>query len=479
METSKTKKSALGTVFPSEKKIISDPVTGARLIFLTSRSGMGDSKIYHTHNQWTSDLKWLVFRSNRVPGEAMAVNEETGDIVQVTEGGFRGMLLVARKSMKLYFMGADPSCETALFETDLGSLFDDALEGTVKEASRYQRQIGMIPAAMEAKGDMTLDADEEVIHFRVGREEAARHLKTGTKIEPDFGPRSMGRGPGGIASFDMRTGRIETVVATPFQIGHIQANPWVAGEIVFCWETGGKAPQRTWIVRAGEGSYRPLYPEASYEWITHEAIIGKDETALAVLGHRPISETGLIGAGHSIAGMPEIGNSVGPGQEPDWGYCGTREKPTGLAIVNMRTREMYIPAQIGSGSGFWHVHGSSDGRWAVGDDFARNLYLVDRRTGEMKLLTAGHKETAEDHPHPTFSPDGKRIMIQSAMLSDDGRSMNICVIPLEASCVIDELRAYSVSDGDGYGSRGGNRRSKGDNGAVSWPTGSIARSVST
>ena len=31
----------------------------------------------------------------------MAVNETTGDIVQVTEGGFTGMLCVARKSMNI------------------------------------------------------------------------------------------------------------------------------------------------------------------------------------------------------------------------------------------------------------------------------------------------------------------------------------------------------------------------------------------
>ena len=94
----------IGTRFPSERKVIKDPKTGVELVFLTSKSGTGDSKIYQTHNQWTSDGKWVVFRSNRVRGEAMAVNEETGDIVQVTEGGFTGMLCVARHSMNLYIM---------------------------------------------------------------------------------------------------------------------------------------------------------------------------------------------------------------------------------------------------------------------------------------------------------------------------------------------------------------------------------------
>ena len=94
----------IGRRFPSERKVVTDPVTGTELTFLTSTLA-GDSKIYQTHNQWTSDSQWLIFRSDRVKGEAFAVNEKTGDIVQVSEGGYVGMLNVARKSMKLYFMG--------------------------------------------------------------------------------------------------------------------------------------------------------------------------------------------------------------------------------------------------------------------------------------------------------------------------------------------------------------------------------------
>src|SRR6187399_3371843 len=88
----------IGKRFPSERKEVVDPFTGIKLIFLTSTQS-GDSKIYQTHKQWTSDGQWLVFRSNRVRGEAMAVNEKTGDLVQVTEGGYAGMLCLADNSM--------------------------------------------------------------------------------------------------------------------------------------------------------------------------------------------------------------------------------------------------------------------------------------------------------------------------------------------------------------------------------------------
>src|SRR6476620_11759241 len=97
----------IGLRFPYEKKIVKDPVTGTILTFLTSTPA-GDSKIYQTHNQWTSDGQWVIFRSNRVRGEAMAVNEKSGDIVQVTEGGYTGMLNVARKTMRVFFLRNPP-----------------------------------------------------------------------------------------------------------------------------------------------------------------------------------------------------------------------------------------------------------------------------------------------------------------------------------------------------------------------------------
>lgn len=424
--------SPLGTRLPSEKKVITDPVTGVQLAFLTSQQA-GDSKIYQTHAQWTADGEWLVFRSDRIPGEALAVHEVSGEIVQVTEGGYFGMLVVARKGMKLYVM-RDPAspanaqprwgsndADKAIVEIDLGRLLADSRAHRVEGAEAYERLCGMVPGAMGAGGDMALDANEDVIYFRIGQAEAAKHLPEGVEPAENFGPRGMGAGPTGIAAMNLHTGEISIVAVVPFQMGHIQTNPWVSGELVFCWETGGKAPQRMWTVTVG-GEPKPLYPEADDEWVTHEAIITRDEVAFAVMGHRP------------------------PGTVDAWGPSGTRERPTGLGIVNLRTGEMRMAGQTRSGSGLWHVHGSPDGRWAVGDDFERSLYLIDRRTDEMQLLSAGHKPTARDHVHPTFSPDGSKVQIQSAMLSEDDRSMNICIVYLPEAWLARDYREVRRTD---------------------------------
>jgi len=461
MLMSTTTFSQIGTRFPSEKKTVKDPVTGTMLTFLTSKP-LGDSKMYQTHPQWTSDGQWLVFRSNRVRNEAMAVNEKTGDIVQITEGGYTGMICLARKSMKMFVMRYVPSVAKTpvatttpvttpaapqrrgggalqIIEVNLADIFADSKAGKMKPAATYQRVCGVIPAEMNPGSDMALDADEQFVYARVGKEEAAKHMTPGMKIESAFGPRNMGAGPAGLISMNVNTGAIKYIVSVGFQIGHIQVNPWVSGEIVFCWETGGKAPQRTWTVMSDGTGLRPLYPEASYEWITHESVITKDEVAIAIMGHRKISDSYV--AGTTGTDPKGVSNPINPGQEIGWGNSGTREKPTGLGIVNLRTREMRIIAQTPSGSGLWHVNGSADGRWAVGDDFSRSVYLIDRHTGEMIMLTTGHKETAADHTHPSFSADGTKIEIQSAMLSADNKSMNICIVPVPESWL---KRTYST-----------------------------------
>ncbi len=436
----------MGRRFPSERKVIKDPKTGVELVFLTSKSGMGDSKIYQTHNQWTSDGKWVIFRSDRVRGEAMAVNEETGDIVQVTEGGYTGMLCVARKSMNLYHMreARDKKGKCMgmqVIEVNLGRLLADSEAGKLKKKTTYERVCGTIPAEMCSESDMALDGSETFVYFRLDKE-YARNFPIAEPIAENFGPRHMGAGPSGIGKMDLATGKAEPVVAVHFKVGHIQGNPWHPGEVIFCWETGGKAPQRTWMVNADGTGLRPIYRETEHDWVTHEAVISADELVIAIIGHRPIvltpypepkaADAAAQVKADSIAGLESFALSN------DWGPSGTKEYPTGIAVVNMRTRELTLEGQV-DGDNFWHVAGSQDGHWVAGDDFARELWLIDRHTKERILLTAGHKTTARDHVHPTFKPDGTEIEIQSAMLSEDGRSMNICIVRLPQQ-LIDRYR---------------------------------------
>jgi len=415
----------MGRTWPSEKKLVPDPVTGLPLTFLTSSDTYRQSKIYQTHRQWTADGKWLIFRGQRETGsQAFAVNEETGLIVQVTETGFSGMLCASNRTMKLYVLAGGGRAAAAgpqqILEIDLEKLFADVDAKTVKPAANYTRICGTIPATLQVDGNMGLDANDDFLYFRVQGPETAE-LSPGQTLLPGFGPRFK-QSTSGLRSMNLKTGEIKFIVNVGFGIGHVQSNPWMPGEIVFCWETGGKAPQRTWIINADGSGLRPLYPEAPYEWITHEAVIGKDEAVIAILGHRPIA-------------------SATP--QSDWGISGTYEHPTGVGIVNLRTREMRIVGQVpawSKGRSDWHVAGSEDGRWAASDDFSYEVWLYDRHSGEVNLL-AGPQKTGADHIHPTFNREGTKIEIQSALISKDNRSLNICIVPLPKSFL---NRTYSL-----------------------------------
>jgi oligogalacturonide lyase len=400
--------SDVGRRFPSEKRTIVDAQTGVTFTALTT-SPANDAKIYQTHPQWTSDGKYIIFRSNRARGgstQAFAINEVTGEIVQLTDGPGTGTgsLNVARKSNRLYFFRGGRDEPANLIELNLDPLFADSEAGKMKDPATYERLIMKLPNDVREAGGFTLDADERVAYVGVTRLTPEQvQARQQSASQPPGRPPTRPPGepipavPGGIRSIDLQTGAIKTVIDTSFTMGHVQANPWVPGEIIYCNETGGDAPQRMWFVRADGTDNHPLYQETPDEWVTHEVVVDRDHVMFTIMAH-----------------LPRL-----------------RFKPSGIAVINLRNNEMKIVSQVDEGRGFWHCNGSADGRWAVGDNFDGSIYLIDRLTGETTLLSTDHK-MRPDHAHPTFSPDGKRILIQSGLLSN-GASLDLMVIPIPLS----------------------------------------------
>jgi oligogalacturonide lyase len=402
--------SDVGKRYPSEKATYEDPATKLTITRLTT-SPANDAKIYQTHQQWAADGKHIIFRSNRAEGgrtQAFAVNEQTGDIVQLTEGNAdAGNLNVARKSNRLYYFRNSPEGQL-LVELELTPLLADAAAGSVKPPEAYERTVKM-PEGMRVAGGSGLDADENVMYFGLNRDPNAGRgggpgrgagAADGVATRPASRPAgaSVAQHPSALIAMDIHTGTATVAAEIPFTIGHIQGNPWVSGEVLFCHETGGDAPQRMWyatLASGGSWSHKPLYPETPDEWVTHECVIDKDHVSFNIMGH-----------------LPRL-----------------RAKPTGVAVINLRTNDlqMYGPPTT-EARGFWHNNGSPDGKWLAGDTFEGNLYLIDRASGEKMLLTTDHK-MKPDHIHPTFSPDSSRILIQSGHFSD-GQSLDIMTVPV-------------------------------------------------
>lgn len=454
ISTAEAAPSNVGKRYPSEIRIFADPVTGRTIKALTT-SSFSDAKPYQTHPTWTADGQWIIFRSERGGNgsQAFLVNEQSGEIVQLTDDPHANMgsLNLSRKEMKLWYMrggprpparGAQATATPAvpaseipprqLIELNLAALLADSAADAVKNPLTYERVVATLPSDLRDSGGFGVDVDESKAYWGVAwgtpppppapapaaapRTEAdkANFAARGDVDRRNTDPNESreaarkrfevaGRGPGGIRSIDLKTGELKTVIDLDLRMGHVQTSHWTPGEIIYCHETTGDAPQRMWAVMADGSNNRPIYVETADEWVTHETSSGPDEVMFNIMGHLPY----------------------------------LRERPTGVAVVNLRTQEMKILGQVeealpnGTKGGFWHCNGSPDGRLAVADTFLGGIYLIDRKTGTQTLLTTGHK-MRPDHTHPIFSPDSKRVCIQSGMLSD-GKNLNLMVVDVPTS----------------------------------------------
>lgn len=377
----------VGKRYPSEKRIVPDAVTNRPLTLLTS-GAVGDAKIYPTHPQWAKDGINIIFRSGERAGspQIFAVNETTGDIVQLTDGpGVDiGSINMARLSNRVFYLRKGETQE--LKSIDLTALLADSKAGKL-QASGYETSHGVLPTGFINAGGFTLDADEKTAYFGFDQEKAPPR--------PQGGP--VPQVPGGILAMDIATGKTRTVVKSEFRMGHVQANPVKPGEILYCWETGGDAPQRMWIVNADGTGNREVFKESPDDWVTHEQFADADHVIFNLLGHT----------------------------------AKLAQRPTGIMVVNLRTGEVENLGQVpftSKARSFWHNGVTYDGRLAAGDTFNGDLYLIDRSNGERKLLSTGHW-MKPDHLHPSFSADNTRLLVQSGLLTD-GRKLSLIVIPI-------------------------------------------------
>lgn len=409
----------VGRRFPSEMKTVVDRITGRPITFLTSGQ-VSDAKNYPTHPSWAGDGVHIVFRSaNRSPDgpQAFAVNEITGDIIQLTAGPGvgTGSLNLARKSNRLYYMrrsGAPgQSGPSQLIEVDLTPLIADAMAGAVKPEG-YERVVATMPRNHLEAGGFTLDADEKTAYAGFDARRAPPRQQGGPVPQV----------PGGIRAIDLATGAVRTVIQTNFRMGHVQANPFTPGEILYCHETGGDAPQRMWVVRADGTGNRPLFKEGPTDWVTHEQFADADHVIFNLMGHKRDlrrAATGILVVSLRDDTIEHLGQ---------------------LPISAFRKTELRnfpdpnIPQDNSSTGGFWHNAVTYNGAFAVGDDFDGNLTLIDRKTNAQTLLSTGHK-MRPDHAHPSFSPDNGRLLVQSGMLTN-GRTLALALIPVgEANAV--------------------------------------------
>ncbi len=312
-----------------------DAKTGAKVYNLTPNDTQAGI-VYQTHPMWTPGMKYFVYTSAGLP---CALEMATGKSKPLLEKP-------ANWSMQWFSGQIFYQLGSAFYRLDVPSAF----QGTGKSVN-----VAELPEnAPQPSGALSVETSSDTVYSTA-------------VLEPDT--------RWGVIAIDR--GGVRTLASVDFKVGHIQANPFEPGVVMFCWETGGDAPQRTWVVDGKGGPPRPVYKEVNEEWVTHEAWWGRDRVIFTI-----------------------------------WPYDDAHKKlPHGVAWTDLEGGALHVLAQYPA----WHTHGSPDGRWALGDDFDRNLWLIDVATCERRLLTQGHLgKGCKTHPHASFTPDSGAIVLNSS-----------------------------------------------------------------
>ena len=415
-----------GKCTPSERWTYTDAQTGNEITVLTDTL-KNDRFLYQTDPMWTADGKYLLFRSSSrgdgtmvertqpngekkkwKPTQIYFIEMATGKIIQATEGADLGNAFLANRSNKL-FISRNENHQWKLYVMDLDRFFADVEHDKVGKPAKYEKLIGIFPVEMGRPGGYAVDCMDDYAYITVEREgteeEKERMMKNAflpetnqpVKIKPTLC---------GIRKMNLQTGEVTKVIDTEFKVGHIQASRFTPGEIVFCNETGGDAHQRMWYCTADGKVFKPLYKETALDWVTHETFATKDYVYFNILGF-----------------LPRL-----------------RKQANGIYRINLRTDDVEQIGQVEMekdrcaidgqlvGRGFWHCNASRDNRWAAGDTFGGNVWMMNVATGERHWLVSDTK-MRPDHAHPSFSPDGTKVLFQSGHFTN-GKRLNLMMVDI-------------------------------------------------
>lgn len=415
-----------GNCTPSEKWQYIDKVTGQTITVLTDTT-KNDRFLYQTDPMWTADGKYLLFRSSSRgddkliettapdgkkrsyrPTQIYFIEMETGKIIQATEGPNLGNAFLANKTNKM-FMSRREEGNWNMYVMDLDKFFADVKKGKVKKAKNYETFIGTFPTEMGKPGGYAIDCNDDYAYIgveREGTEEEKERMMKNAFIPETNQPVKIKPVLSGLRKMNLQTGEVTKIIDTEFKIGHIQASRFTPGEIVFCNETGGDANQRMWFCTADGSVFKPLYKETPLDWVTHETFGTKDFVYFNILGFQPR----------------------------------LRKQANGILRINLRTDDVELLGQVElgmdqkamegqlTGRGFWHCNSSRDNKWAAGDTFAGNVWVINVETGQRHQLVSDTK-MKPDHAHPSFSPDGTKVLFQSGHFTN-GKRLNLMMVDI-------------------------------------------------
>lgn len=359
-------------VSPPEHKKMTDPETGAELLFLTTDPAK-ETNLYFHERSWLADGSLILFNSARKNGGVMGYIVETGELV--------------------HFNGAHHSIGAVNAAKDRNSVFGRRSESVVEWALTLEVSPGpdASPSKVTATERTIAAMPGLAMHTPPSESCDGRHLAVGVR---------QGDGPG-IYVIDVASGEYREVCRLPEPPGyggHVQwshNNPYM---LSFAGRTN-----RLMVVDVRHGVPRSLYQEWDTENVTHEHwwvadAHGDDQIVFCGGVHPEPVEDAHVKVINVRTGVVRV---IGVGA---WWPHGQDEE---VAKQN-----------------FWHCSGSEDGRWVAADNWHGDITLFEGKTTRPRILTTGHRTYGHgDHPHVGWDRAGKQVVFTSHMLG----TQDICV----------------------------------------------------
>jgi len=345
-----------------ERECYPDPVTGVQICEMAT-NGIAQNLYFHFPNV-TADNRYLIFDSDRTGKfQVFRADLETGRIVQLTD--VPGGVEARGQAHGVCPHRSDP--RRVFYVVPAGEVF------VVNVETAASRRIGVIPPPHFGRFlQPTLSHDGRALTFGLQRD----------------------AGTWEIGMMDLETGACRVVLRQGFNVSHIQHSP-TDPLIFYVWETGGYAPQRTWVVNPDGTGNHPFYfrPPKKDAWlnerkelITHESWVQKtgDMTMISI--------------------------------------------KAGILLVNKKGEGRMLAE-----GDFLHCAAQPDGKRVVADDTQGRLWLVDAATGKKRLLATGLEPWKVNgfHPHPTFDFEGRRLIFNTARYRPTVAIIDLAALPPE------------------------------------------------
>jgi oligogalacturonide lyase len=352
---------AKGALYPSETKCFDDPVTGLPIRQITAHRSIHHHPFFYLP-AWDDAMRHLVFISHRTGLPQIFVEiQETGDLLQLTDRDdlHEWSVHPSHDGRYVYFTAGRSAHRVAI---------DTQIEEELHRFDTKQlREAGMVGAAM---GTTSLSRDDRWW---------AVPVKYGTYAR--------------LWMLDTASGSAQTILERD-TIGHPEFHPDDSSVIRYA----GPYDQRIWIIRRDGTGNRLVYQRdaAKREWIVHESWRPGTQEILAVNWPHGVltidTATGMyryIAHFHAWHPMVDRGGSRM--------VTDTRNPDTGLQIFDLEGPRAGRPETL------CYPRASNAGdHWNIGhcpyDD------------GPVDVYAPQHT-----HPHPSFSPDNRRIVFTSDM----------------------------------------------------------------